>query len=318
MIGIKFLFYGKYVVMIAKPFVKWAGGKGQLINQFMTYLPKELKENKIDYYYEPFLGGGALFFWLIANYSFKKVFLNELNKDLYVCYKALQRNPKLVINYLHEYEGIFLNSADKESFFYDLRDEYNKKWTFNTAKYNRYVYPHRAAQTIFLNRTCFNGLYRVNSGGSFNVPFGKYKNPCICDEKNLKAVSSVLKGVEITNHDFGYIKEIIRENSFVYFDPPYRPLTTTASFKAYINESFDDKDQERLAYVYRCLDKVNNVKLLLSNSDPRNMSETDHYFDELYKGYHIKRIMAKRMINCISSKRGPISELIIMNYGENI
>lgn len=302
----------------AKPFLKWAGGKSQLLEQFQTYFPAELNgKGIIKQYCEPFLGSGAVFFWIMQNCKIEKVYLNEFNSEIYLCYIAIKINVEKVIASLKKLENKYhaLDMVSKETLFYQIRYTYNS--TRKEIDYKNYYeksYSDRAAMTIFLNRTCFNGLYRVNSNGDFNVPFGKYKNPTICDAGNLRAVNQTLKEVIITNKDFSAIENYVKKNSFVYFDPPYRPLNKTSNFTSYSKNQFDDKEQERLASVFKTLNGLTGVKIMLSNSDPKNEDKEDDFFERLYAGFRIERLKAKRMINCDASKRGTINEILVMNY----
>lgn len=296
----------------AKPFLKWAGGKGQLLEQFKGYFPKELNgAGLIKRYYEPFLGSGAVFFWVMQNCKIEKAYVNELNSEIFLCYIAIQKDVEKVIKFLKSYEQKYHSLSEKEqsNFFYEVRAKYNSsRGEVATKTFER------SAMTIFLNRTCFNGLYRVNSKGEFNVPFGKYKKPTICNAENLRAISQILQKVKITNDDFSVIKKLIKSDSFVYFDPPYRPLNKTSSFTSYLANVFDDEEQNRLATLVRELNTINNVKIMLSNSDPKNEDKKDDFFDSLYNGFNIKRLKAKRMINCNAAKRGHINEILVMNY----
>jgi len=302
----------------ARPFLKWAGGKGQLLEQFQFRFPQELNgKGIIKQYYEPFLGSGAVFFWVMRNCKIKKAYINEFNSEIYLCYVAIQKNVEMVIDYLEilekKYHG--LGSVNQESFYYRIRNKYNQtRRRVNYKKYSMKEYSECAAMIIFLNRTCFNGLYRVNSKGDFNVPFGRYKNPAICNIKNLRAVSRVLKNVIITNDDFAVVQKQVKQRSFVYFDPPYRPLNKTSSFTSYSHNDFDDKEQERLAAVFKKLSQIDGVRIMLSNSDPKNEDKKDNFFERLYSDFKIERLKARRMINCDASKRGEINELLVTNY----
>lgn len=299
------------IVDKAKPFLKWAGGKRQLLEQFKKHFPKDLsKEGTIKYFYEPFLGSGAVFFWVAQHCNIKKAYLNELNPEIYLCYVAIKRNVKAVIAQLSGYETQYKSrtETDRENLYYEVREEYNtSRETINFKKYCPKLSPKRAAMTIFLNRTCFNGLYRVNSKGNFNVPFGRYHSPKICDAENLRNVAKILKKVEISNKDFSAIKDKLKEDSFVYFDPPYKPISETARFTSYSADSFDDKDQERLAKLVRQIDS--KAKIMLSNSAPKS-----DYFEKLYSGFRIEKISATRLINCVAEKRGKVNEILVMNY----
>ncbi len=302
----------------AKPFLKWAGGKGQLLGQFLSRFPQELNgKGIIKRYYEPFLGGGAVFFWVMQNCKIEKAYINEFNPEIYLCYIAIQNNVEKVIKYLRALERKYyaLDPIKQETFYYQTRDKYNQTMCgINFKKFEVNKQLKRATMTIFLNRTCFNGLYRVNSKGDFNVPFGRYKNPTICDINNLRAVNRVLKGVKITNRDFSVIQKHIKNDSFVYFDPPYRPLNKTSNFTSYSNNEFNDEGQKRLSDIFRELDQIDGVKIMLSNSDPKNENKNDNFFDTLYDGFRIERLKAKRMINCDAARRGEINEILVMNY----
>lgn len=302
----------------AGPFLKWAGGKGQLLDQLKNYFPKELNgKGVIKYYYEPFLGGGAVFFWVMQNCKIKKAYVNEFNPEIYLCYVAIQANVESVIKHLKGMEQKYhkLPLEEQGIFYYKIREQYNDhKDKIDYNNYKSEQFSKRASLTIFLNRTCFNGLYRVNSKGGFNVPFGKYKNPTICNEENLRAISKLLQNVTITNEDFSIVKKQIKSSSFVYFDPPYRPLNKTSSFTSYLANVFNDKEQERLAALFKDLHESKDVKIMLSNSDPQNEDLNDNFFDELYKGFNLVRLKAKRIINCNATKRGQINEILVTNY----
>jgi len=308
----------KKELMQAKPFLKWAGGKGQLLEQFQTRFPQELNgKGIIKRYYEPFLGSGAVLFWVMQNCKVEQAYINELNPEIYLCYVAIQKDVEKIIRRLATLERKYhsLNSESQESFYYQIRDKYNKtRCSINFKEFQGSKQRDRAAITIFLNRTCFNGLYRVNSKGDFNVPFGRYRNPTICDANNLRAVSKLLRGVKITNRDFSIVRKQIKKDSFVYFDPPYRPLNRTANFTSYSTNEFNDEEQKRLSVLFRKLNEIDGVKIMLSNSDPKNENKDDNFFETLYEGFKIERLKARRMINCDASKRGEISEILITNY----
>lgn len=286
----------------AKPFLKWAGGKGQLLAEIEKRLPAELKSGQIDTYVEPFVGGGAVFFHIAQKYeSLKYFYLLDINEDLINCYKMIKNDVKSLIRKLKFIEKQFLplDKSRRKDFYYQIRDKFNRDKD--------------SAHLIFLNKTCYNGLYRVNRKDEFNVPFGDYKNPRICDVENLSSVSFILERAEIICGDFTECNSYIDQNTFVYFDPPYRPLSQTASFTSYSKDSFSEKDQVRLAEFCRQIDD-GGAKFLLSNSDPKNEDPTDHFFENHYKGFSIKTVKASRLINCKASRRGEINELIITNY----
>ncbi|MDR3291381.1 MAG: DNA adenine methylase [Methanobrevibacter sp.] len=299
-----------------KPFLKWAGGKTQLIKDIESSLPKEIKKTKeIKYYFEPFVGGGAIFFYLVGAYNIKEAFLYDINKELILAYNAVKNDPEDLINLLMKMEKNFLakNDVDRKEYFLDIRKKFNDDVpSFNFEKYSP-DHVKRAAYTIFLNKTCFNGLFRLNKNGEFNVPMGRYKNPKICDSKNIRNVSECLQIAKIFNCSFKTSKDLINNESLVYLDPPYRPLNKTSNFTSYSENEFNDKEQEELAQYF---DKITDkgAKAILSNSDPKNEDENDDFFDELYSNYNIVRVKAKRFINSNAKKRGPINEIIVRNY----
>lgn len=292
---------------VAKPFLKWAGGKSQLINTFDEMLPQELKNGEVDTYIEPFVGGGAMLFHILQKYDIKKAYINDINKELINCYRCLKANVLEVINHLKFLEKDYLQSEDRTKYFYKVRNRYNE------IHLNGHLDYEKCADFIFLNKTCFNGLYRVNKEGKFNVPHGKYKNPVICNENNLMLCSKLLQKVEITFDSYEQVLNKADEKTFIYFDPPYRPLVENSSFTSYDKSGFNDDDQIQLAKNYKLLNEKKCV-LMLSNSDPKNTNKEDNFFDNLYNGFYIKRVFAKRMINCQASKRGNITEIVVMNY----
>lgn len=300
---------------IAKPFLKWAGGKTQLLPKFREVYPNELKKNKIHYYYEPFLGSGAVFFDVVQHYKIHSAYLYDANEELILTYRVVQKDVNKLLEFLERYEKQFLKlgSKDRKEFYYAQRQNYNLQ-RFN-IDYNRYSenWIPRAAQFIFLNKTCFNGLYRVNAKGEFNSPVGDYKNPTICDSENLLAVHKVLQMAELQVGEFYTVQKDLKSNAFVYFDPPYRPISKTSNFQSYYTKNFDDECQIQLANTFK---KINQkgAKLMLSNSDPKNVNPKDNFFDEIYKDFYISRIPAKRMINSVASKRGEITEILVTNY----
>jgi DNA adenine methylase len=299
----------------AKPFLKWAGGKGQLLNKFQELYPKELGDKKIRNFYEPFLGSGAVFFDVAQHYDIESAFLYDINEELIITYQVIQKDVNKLLDFLYRYRRDYmkLDKTKREEYFYTQRTNYNlQRFNIDYKKYSDAWLP-RAAQLIFLNRTCFNGLYRVNSKGEFNSPSGDYDNPTICDEKNLLAVAKVLGIAQIRKADFKEIINDIKPGSFAYFDPPYRPISKTAGFKAYSKQGFADNEQVQLAQLFKSLDS-DGVKVMLSNSDPKNINPDDNFFDNIYNGYNIYRIPAKRMINSDPSKRGLINEIVVTNY----
>jgi DNA adenine methylase len=305
----------KKLITAARPFLKWAGGKTQLLHEFNKRLPEELKEGRITKYVEPFIGGGAFFFDLNQGFSFQQCSICDVNEELTLTYRVIRRSVKQLIAELATLESTYLskNNAMREEFFYEVRDAFNQKLPgINFRNYNS-GWIERAAQIIFLNRTCFNGLFRVNQNGEFNVPFGRYKNPDILNRDNLHNVAELLKTTQIISGDFIRCRKFVDDHTFVYFDPPYRPLNRTSSFTSYSKNGFYDEDQVRLAEFFRKLDEK-GAKIMLSNSDPRNENPGDSFFDDLYADYSIERVPARRMINSDGTGRGDINELIITNY----
>lgn len=292
---------------VAKPFLKWAGGKGQLINTFDELFPNKLLEGKIKTYIEPFVGGGAILFHVLQNYNIEKAYINDINKELINCYHCIKADVEEVIKQLEILEKGYWVSEDRTNYFYKVRNKYNE------IHLNGHYDFEKCADFVFLNKTCFNGLYRVNKDGKFNVPHGKYKNPLICDKDNLRLCSNLLQKVEISFGGYEQALDNADENTFVYFDPPYRPLIENNSFVSYDKSGFDDDNQIKLAKHYRALNDKNCL-LMLSNSDPKNTNKDDNFFDDLYAGFEIERVFAKRMINCQASKRGDITEIVVMNY----
>lgn len=286
----------------AKPFLKWAGGKTQLLDEIDRRLPPELKTGQIHTYVEPFVGGGAVFFHIARNYdSIRRFYLFDINEDLTNCYNAIKTDVESLVHKLNSLQSKFLRqrNSSRRDFYYDIRSQFNAD--------------RDPAKLIFLNKTCYNGLYRVNKNDEFNVPFGGYENPTICDEENLQAVYTVLQNADIVAADFESSEQYINKNCFVYLDPPYRPISPTASFTSYAKDDFTEEDQIRLANFCKRI-KRKEAKFLLSNSDPQNEDPNDHFFEKQYKGFTIERVKATRAINCKASGRGEIKELLITNY----
>lgn len=295
-----------------KPFVKWAGGKGSLIPQLKNFYPFELENGEIIKYVEPFVGGGAVLINILQKYDVKKAYAFDINMDLINCYNVIKNNVEDLIRLLNEKEKAFLEIEleERQNYFYDVRKEYNSYRIEENE-----ISIKRASEFIFLNRTCFNGLYRVNKSGDFNVPCGKYKNPMICDSKNLRNLSYLIRNVDFQYGDYKTSEKHVDDNTFVYFDPPYRPLSTTSGFTSYTKEDFNDENQKELAMYFKKLDNK-NAKLMLSNSNPKNINKEDNFFEDIYKGFNINEVSAKRMINANAKGRGEISELLITNYEE--
>lgn len=303
------------ISMLSRPFIKWAGGKSQLIDEIDERLPVELREREITTYFEPFLGGGAVFFYIAQKYSIERAILFDINEDLIITYKVIKYNPEELMRFIDYYKYLYnnLDIEKQKDFFYSIRENYNKnKVKINFNDYNNELIEH-AAQMIFLNKTCYNGLYRLNSKGEFNVPFGKYKKVNFYDKENILYISALLQKAELYICDFEEIIHYDVNNAFIYFDPPYRPISQTASFTSYSKFHFSENDQIRLATIFKELDK-RNARLMLSNSDPKNVNPDDDFFEKHYKGFNIQRVYANRMINCNGEKRGKINELIITNY----
>lgn len=294
----------------ARPFVKWAGGKGQLLDTFKEYYPKKLFAGGIKKYIEPFVGGGAVLFDMLQNYNIDEAFIFDINNDLINTYKVIKSYIDDLIEKLTVMEEKYLNSDEKtrKQIYYNTRELYNQNNSIVAD-----IDVNRAAQFIFLNRTCFNGLFRVNKSGFFNVPIGDYKNPTICDVENLYAVNSLLQRVNIFVGDYRDSMKYADRDSLVYFDPPYRPLNVTSSFTSYSKFDFTDEDQICLAKFFSEIN-LTGALLMLSNSDPKNVNVNDCFFDKLYEKFYIHRVHAKRAINSKGGSRGNISEILVTNY----
>lgn len=292
-----------------KPFIKWVGGKGQLLPEINKLYPIELGKT-INKYAEIFIGGGAVLFDILSKYKLDEVYISDKNLELINAYKSIRDNIDILIKSLKEMEEEYipLDDENRKIYYYEKRQKYNKL-KINIEENNI----EKASLFIFLNKTCFNGLYRVNKKGEFNVPMGAYKNPKICDKENLKNVSMALKNVKIIYADYRESESFIDEKTFVYIDPPYRPLNTSSSFTSYTENDFSDKEQIELAEYIDLLNKK-KAKIVISNSDPKNNNIDDNFFDELYKNYNINRVKATRMLNSNASLRGAINELLITNY----
>jgi DNA adenine methylase len=300
---------------VASPILKWAGGKTQLLPVLQENFPKQLVEGKVDTYIEPFVGGGAVFFDIARRFNFKRAYLFDINFELVILYNSLKQDVTKVIAELSKFSDTYLSkeTGERQQYFYSIREEYNNEFAItHKALEHSSFNARRSAMTIFLNRTCFNGLFRVNKKGGFNVPYGRYKNPTILFEGKLRAASAVLQNAEIMLGDFSDCKKYISGKTFIYYDPPYRPVSKTSSFNSYSREEFNDDSQKRLASFYK---KVggDNVFQLLSNSDPCNYVE-DLFFDELYNGFSIIRVDATRRINSNATKRGILKEILVKDY----
>jgi len=290
----------------ARPFIKWVGGKTQLLDEVRKSLPRDFAMNQHITYVEPFVGGGAVLFWILQAYpNIERAVINDINPELICTYRVIKNNIEDLITELSsiQYEYIPKDAEARKTYFMEKRAAFNKKQ-------NSLI--ETAALFIFLNRTCFNGLYRVNSKGEFNVPHGKYASPRICDANNLRACSKVLQRVEILCGDFEKTGCYAGPNTLFYFDPPYKPITETSSFTSYSKEGFDDKEQLRLRDFCDLISKKKSL-FVASNSDPKEVNPKENFFDTIYKDFVIKRVSASRMINSDASGRGAISELMISN-----
>lgn len=292
-----------------KPFLKWAGGKGQLLKEIEQYYPFE--NMSITKYAEPFVGGGAVLFDILSKYDLEEVYISDINKELINAYQIILDDIDELIDSLSAIQDEFipLDTDNRKKYYLAKRERFN----FLKVNGNNTINIEKAVLMIFLNKTCFNGLFRVNKKGLFNVPMGAYKNPLICDEKNLRAISKKLQNVKIVCGDYKKSAEFIDSNTFVYFDPPYRPITETASFTAYTENQFGDNEQIELAEFVNIMNKK-GAKVVVSNSDPKNSNANDDFFDNIYSMHKIKRVEATRMINCNSTARGKIYELLISNF----
>ena len=293
---------------VTKPFVKWAGGKGSLVKHLSAHLPENFRAKRNVTYFEPFVGGGAMLFYMLTHFTnIRRVVINDVNEDLIFCYKLIKNTPQTLIEQLKRIANEYLqlsNMDEKSRYYYKVRDKYNSKETIDEEK---------AAYFIFLNKTCFNGLYRVNTCGKFNVPFGKYKNPTICDDKLILADHELLKKVDIYAGDYSEIMRFLGKGyNYIYIDPPYRPLSGTAYFKEYSHNVFDDKEQEKLK-IFCDIMTARGCKIMQSNSNSMD-DDGESYFAKLYQGYHITQIEAHRYINAHVGKRNKETELLIMNY----
>lgn len=292
----------------AKPFIKWVGGKTQLLEQLDRQLPADFGKWQNATYIEPFVGGGAMLFYMLQKYpNITHAVINDINPDLALCYLTVRDNPNTLINSLLDIQNTYHalpTEEERKNFFLTIRNRYNEKNLDpieNTALF------------FFLNRTCFNGLYRVNKKGLFNVPFGKYANPQICDEQTIRADSHLLQRVEILTGDFEATFRHATTRTLFYFDPPYRPLSDTTSFNDYTKESFNDDAQIRLK---NFCDRIHQAghKFMLSNSDCKGKNEKDNFFDILYANYTTERVWASRSINSDATKRGKLTEILVHNY----
>lgn len=294
--------------MQAKPFLKWAGGKTQLITDIEKALPREFTSQKFTYV-EPFVGGGAVLFWILENFpNVEKAIINDINADLTNTYKVIASNPKKLITVLEKFQKkfhSFENDADSRRVYYN-----EQRALFNSRSKDDIT---QAALLIFLNKTCFNGLFRVNKSNGFNVPMGDSTKQTICDTENIMAVSKVLQRVEILTGDFKETLQHAEHPALFYFDPPYKPLSQTSSFNTYTKDNFGDNEQIELRDFCKTLDTLGHY-WMLSNSDVKGKDMTDTFFDDIYKEFNINRVYARRSINANGAKRGKLTELLITNY----
>lgn len=267
-------------------FVKWAGGKGQLIAQYTRFFP-----SRIDTYLEPFLGGGAVYFYVRQRFNPRKAILSDVNAELINAFQVVKDNCDELASGLNK-----------------LREMHSKEHYYKTRKLDPSMLDRvdRAARLIYLNKTCYNGLYRVNSKGQFNVPFGDYKKPSVPNVKTLRKASLLLNDAELRVMTFEGVLDLAEKDGFVYFDPPYLPLSKTADFTAYNKETFGRDQQEKLAQVFRKLD-ARRCLVMLSNSD-------HEFVKNLYNTYRINTVKARRAISCVGTKRGTINEIVVTNY----
>ena len=291
-----------------KPFLKWAGGKTQLLNDIEAKFPYSKNDNFT--YVEPFVGSGAVLFWVLNNFpNIKSAIINDVNIDLINSYKTIKTGIDALIiileKYEQEYHSISENDVEKKEYYYE------KRTLFNTRSSNEII---QTALFIFLNRTCFNGLYRVNKKNGFNVPIGSYKKPMICDKNNLLSVNIALQKVRILSGDFEQTFNNSIGNVIYYFDPPYKPLSNTSSFNSYAKYDFNDREQKRLKEFCDKLDSY-NYNWILSNSDVKGKDPDNYFFDDLFENYQIDRVIARRSINANPDKRGQLTELLITNQG---
>lgn len=292
----------------AKPFLKWAGGKGQLLNQLSEHLPARIHREPFTYI-EPFVGGGAMLFFMLQHFgNIKRAIINDVNEDLILAYQTIKNDVEALIYRLEAVEKDYLkiDPNQRSNMFYEIRERYNQHIGDIIE---------RVSQLLFLNKTCFNGLYRVNKKGLFNVPFGKYANPTICNAEVLRADSQLLQSakVEICQGDYTQTLEHVDGLTFFYLDPPYRPLDATSSFTAYAKGDFNDDDQRALAdFCHQLSDR--GCLWMESNADCSAKNPKDTFFEDLYRNYRIERVYASRFINANPNKRGKLTELLIKNY----
>lgn len=299
----------------AVPFIKWVGGKRNALESLRTLFPEGLFEGRFRRYCEPFLGGGAVCLHLASQISFERIYLSDLNPNVVLAYQTVRDHVTQLIHQLTEVSDLYrsLDEIQQAAFFIEQRDAFNRRQQDDLFALPVASQLEHTVHFIFLNKTCYGGMYRVNNKGFFNVPFGKHKRPQIVAPENLKRIAEVLVNAEILNASYCALPQEWNEDSFVYFDPPYRPVSATSSFTRYYGKGFDDQDQTQLSQLFRTLDTA-GASLMLSNSDPKTEDPNDIFFDELYEGFICHRIGALRKINSNFAKRGRKSELVITNY----
>lgn len=291
--------------MSARPFIKWVGGKTQLLPEIRQRYPENITR-----YCEPFVGGGAVLFDVLQTFHPNAVLINDINPELINLYENIRDNCEPLIQLLEHFQTEYLETpeADRQNLYLGKRATYNHFIEERNPEHNL----EKAALFIYLNKTCFNGLYRVNRNGLFNVPFNRAKNPLICDSENIRECSQLLQNVQMHVGDYSYCRDFIDENTFVYLDPPYRPLTESSSFTSYNENGFSDVQQIELGnFITEMAHR--GALIVASNSDPHNADEQDEFFDNLYADFNIERVQASRMVNSNARRRGPINELLISN-----
>lgn len=289
-----------------RPFLKWAGGKSQLLTAYQQLYPTALIDGGVDLYIEPFVGSGAVLLDVLHHFPIRRAVALDSNQRLIATYTVVKTHVEALIERLGDWQARYwsLSEEGRKTAYYTMRDLYNRQHGSPVDQ---------AAQFIFLNRTCFNGLYRVNSAGDFNVPIGRYDRPRILDAVNLRRAHQLFQQVEFVAADYHCALEYAGPGAFVYCDPPYRPLSPTASFTHYGPRPFTDDDQRDLARWVRALHQLGALTMV-SNSDPQNAAPDDRFFDVLYEGFFLTRVPARRAINSQRTGRGPIMELVMTNY----
>lgn len=305
---------------VAKPFLKWAGGKRNLLPTLVENLPPKMVNREINNYIEPFLGGGSVALYFIQNQNFDKIILNDINTSLINTYIVVQKDVERLLQKLIKYEDFYLmqDAEGRKEEYYLKREKFNEL-KFEVPYLEGKVIDDKsielAAHFIFLNKTCFNGLYRENLSGRFNTPHGRYKKPVIADVENLKACSKVFQNAKFTSVDFETLSSYVEPNTFVYLDPPYRPLDAAQkNFNGYSKGSFDDGEQKRLAKWCEYLNQEQAL-FMLSNSNPKVSNPEDTFFDDIYKEFNINEdITAARTISAKGTTRKPVKEILVTNY----